>query len=245
MIVLFTDFGGNGPYSGQVKAVLATAAPDHLVIDLMHDLPVFRHKSSAYLLAALAPQIPAGATVLGVVDPGVGRTDRRPVVMRAGGRWYVGPDNGLFAIVAKHAGASEWWEITWRPEHLSRTFHGRDLFAPVAAMVARGEAVPGVSIAPESATGLDWQDDLGEVVYIEHYGNAMTGIRASTLPSDATLKIVDVSVSRATTFSDIGQGQIMWYENSCGLVEIAMNETDAATFMGLSVGTHVLALALT
>ena len=112
-------------------------------------------------------------------------------------------------------------------------------------MVARGEAVPGVSMAPESATGMDWPDDLGEVVYIDHYGNAMTGIRASTLPSDATLKIVDVSVSRATTFSDIGQGQIMWYENSCGLVEIAMNETDAATFMGLSVGTHVLALALT
>jgi hypothetical protein len=92
---------------------------------------------------------------------------------------------------------------------------------------------------------MDWPDDLGEIVYVDHYGNAMTGIRASTLPSDATLKIADISVSQATTFSDVARGQVMWYENSCGLVEIAMNKADAANVMGLNVGTHVLAVALT
>ena len=116
MIVMCTDFGEKGPYVGQLKAVLARAAPSVPVIDLMHDLPMFEQKAAAYLLAAMVSELPDDAVVLGVVDPGVGRTDRRPVVMRADGRWYVGPDNGLFAVIPKHAGASEWWEITWRPD---------------------------------------------------------------------------------------------------------------------------------
>jgi len=244
MIVLYTDFGGNGPYVGQLKAVLVQAAPSVPVMDLMHELPVFEHKAAAYLLAALVDELPPGAVVLGVVDPGVGRTDRRPVVMRADGRWFVGPDNGLFAVIAKHAGASEWWEITWRPKRLSNTFHGRDLFAPVAAMLARGEPVPGDPFDPDDAVGMHWPDDFGEVIYIDHYGNAMTGIRASTLPSDASLEVRDVSIRQARTFSDVGVGEPIWYENSCGLVEIAMNKADAANQMGLRVGTHVLAVAL-
>lgn len=116
MIVLFTDFGASGPYVGQMKAAIAVAAPGVPVIDLMHDAPAFRNKASAYLLAALLRELPDGAVVLGVVDPGVGHPDRRPAAARIGGRWFVGPDNGLFAVAARHAGASEWWEISWRPE---------------------------------------------------------------------------------------------------------------------------------
>ncbi len=245
MIYLFSDFGGNGPYVGQVKAVLTEAAPGHRVIDLMHDAPVFDHKASAYLLAALAAELPPGGVVLGVVDPGVGWTDRRPVVMRAQGRWYVGPDNGLFAVVARHAGEAEWWEITWRPERLSETFHGRDLFAPVAAMLASGAPVPGRPMEPAEAVGVDWPDDFGEVIYLDHYGNAMTGIRASTLPDDAVLKVADVSIAKARVFSEVKPGEAMWYENSCGLVEIALNRASAATVMGLHVGVPVLAVATT
>lgn len=244
MIVLCTDFGGNGPYVGQMKVVLAENAPSVPVVDLMHDLPVFEQKAAAYLLAALVEGLPNDAVVLGVVDPGVGRTDRRPVVMRAGGRFYVGPDNGLFAMIAKHAGASEWWEIDWRPAHMSNTFHGRDLFAPVAAMMARGEPVPGQPFDADDAVGMRWPNDFGEVIYIDHYGNAMTGIRATTLPSDATLEVRDVSIRQARTFSDVGTGEVIWYENSCGLVEIAMNKEDAANQMGLRIGTHVLAVAV-
>ena len=142
MIVMFTDFGVAGPYAGQMKAALAAVAPAVSAIDLMHDAPVFRPKASAYLLAALVRPLPAGTVVLGVVDPGVGSPGRRPVAARAGGRWFVGPDNGLFAIAAQHAGGGEWWEIDWRPERLSNTFHGRDLFAPVAARLALGEEPP-------------------------------------------------------------------------------------------------------
>ena len=180
--------------------------------------------------------------MLAVVDPGVG-TERDPIIIETGGTRYIGPDNGLFARVAA-SGHSKAWRIDWRPERLTDSFHGRDLFAPVAAMLARGEPVPGEPFDADDAVGMHWPDDFGEVIYIDHYGNAMTGIRASTLPSDATLEVRDVSIRHAVTFSDVGVGEVIWYENSCGLVEIAMNQEDAANQMGLRVGTHVLAVAL-
>ena len=243
MIAMFTDFGADGPYVGQMKMAIAAVAPDAPVIDLMHDAPAFRNKAAAYLLAALVPALPEGVVVLGVVDPGVGAADRRPVVARAGGRWFVGPDNGLFAVAARHAGASEWWEIEWRPERLSATFHGRDLFAPVAARIAAGEAPPGPRFDAAEAVGMDWLADLGEIVYLDRFGNAMTGIRAAALPVDSRLEIGGVGIRRARTFSDVGPGEPIWYENSCGLVEVAMNKGDAAATMGLRVGEHVLAVA--
>lgn len=243
VIAMFTDFGAAGPYAGQMRAALTAAAPGVAVIDLMHDAPAFRNKPSAYLLAALVRPLPEETVVLGVVDPGVGSPNRRPVVARAGGRWFVGPDNGLFAVAAKQAGGGEWWEIDWRPERLSSTFHGRDLFAPVAARLALGEAPPGHPVDPAGAEGADWLPDLGEIVYLDRYGNAMTGIRAATLPRDAVLKVADASVRRARIFADVAPGEAIWYENSCGLAEVAMNRADAAAVMGLRVGAHVLAVA--
>jgi len=142
MIVLFTDFGLQGPYTGQMKAVLRQMAPDIPVIDLFADAPVGNPKASAYLLAVYAAWFPAGTVFLGVVDPGVGGT-RPSVILKADGQWYVGPGNGLFELVQRRAGETRSWEIDWRPEHLSASFHGRDLFAPVAAMLARGEPPPG------------------------------------------------------------------------------------------------------
>ena len=142
MIVLFTDFGVTGPYVGQMKAVLCQRAPTVPVIDLMHDAPNYDTQASAYLLASLVSEFPEESVFLCVVDPGVGG-QRRPVIARINRRWYVGPDNGLFNTIARHAldtskGMSEiqWWEITWRPERLSSSFHGRDLFAPVAIILA-------------------------------------------------------------------------------------------------------------
>src|SRR5690606_38468585 len=116
------DFGSADLYVGQVKAELARHAPRVPVIDLLHEAPAFHIDASAHLLAALATRIPAGSTVLAVVDPGVG-TSRKPVVVRAFGSYFVGPDNGLLAVVAARSGCCEVWEIVWRPENLSRSFH--------------------------------------------------------------------------------------------------------------------------
>ena len=124
MIVLFTDFGLHGPYVGQMKAVLDQMVPGRSIIDLFADAPVGNPKASAYLLAAYAAWFPVGAVFLCVVDPGVGGT-RPAIVLEADGRWYVGPDNGLFELVQRRATKTCSWDIEWRPELLSASFHGR------------------------------------------------------------------------------------------------------------------------
>lgn len=137
MIFLFTDFGAEGPYLGQVKAVLSGMAPGVQTIDLVSNAPSADPESSAVLLGALSQYLPSDCVVLGVVDPGVGGV-RDPVVVRADGRWLVGPDNGLFDGVTARADEVVRYVIQWRPTRLSASFHGRDLFAPVAARVAVG-----------------------------------------------------------------------------------------------------------
>ena len=137
MIVLFTDFGLSGPYTGQVKAVLHQLSAGVPIVDLFADLPAAKPKPAAYLLAAYGPWFPPGTVLMAVVDPGVGGA-RAAVVVEADGRSYVGPDNGLFEIVLRRAGTLKTSEILWRPDRLSASFHARDLFAPVAARLAAG-----------------------------------------------------------------------------------------------------------
>ncbi|MDR3515143.1 MAG: SAM-dependent chlorinase/fluorinase [Azospirillaceae bacterium] len=242
MIFLFTDFGVAGPYLGQVRAVLALAAPGIPVIDLFADLPPWRIQPAAYLLGAYAPALPPGSLVLGVVDPGVG-TERRPVVVEADGRSFVGPDNGLFAPLVRRAARAMAHHVTWAPAQLSVSFHGRDLFAPIAARRARGEAVPGVPIAPETLDRPSWPDDLAEIIYIDVYGNAMTGLRASTVAPDAVLRVGTTAVPPARVFGAVPPGALFWYANSNGLAEIAANQGRAATILGLSVGDPVVLVA--
>ena len=119
MIVLFTDFGLHGPYTGQMKAVLHQMAPGIPVIDLFADAPVGNPKASAYLLAAYAVWFPAGTVFLCVVDPGVGGA-RPPIILEADGRRYVGPGNGLFELVQRRAAEARSWHIDWKPELLGQ-----------------------------------------------------------------------------------------------------------------------------
>jgi S-adenosylmethionine hydrolase len=238
MIVLFTDFGLTGPYMGQVRAVLQRLAPAIPVIDLFADAPMRNPKAASYLLAAYAPWFPAGTVFLGVVDPGVGG-ERPALVVQADGRWYVGPGNGLFEILHRRADASEVFEIVWRPATLSASFHGRDLFAPVSALIARGEAPPGAKRPADFARHGDWPDDLAEVIYVDHYGNAMTGLRAALLRPDARLVAGHRRIDRARTFGGMPAGTALWYENSTGLAEIAVNMGRADDALGLAIGSAV------
>lgn len=237
MIVLFTDFGPAGPYTGQMQAVLHSKAPAIPLVDLVCDAPSFNVRASAYLLASLIDAFPVESVFLCVVDPGVG-TERLPLAMRADGRWFVGPGNGLFDIVARRAKALDVWQITWLPEQLSSSFHGRDLFAPVAALLAGGELPPG-RLLSDCAKHDDWPDDLFEVIYIDHFGNALTGIRATALAPENLLRIDGRIIDPARTFSDVCVGALFWYKNSNGLVEIAMNRGSASRELGLSVGRAI------
>jgi len=237
MIVLFTDFGLTGPYVGQIKGAIAAIVPNVPVIDLMHDAPPFEPQYCSYLLAAYAAGFATSAIFVAVVDPGVGGA-RDPLIIRADGKWFVGPDNGLFEATMRRARDVRTWRITWRPETLSASFHGRDLFAPTAAQIAAGGFPEGEPIDPETIRKPDWPDDLPAIVYIDHFGNAMTGLRASALHPEAVLKAGERFFSPARVFSDVAEGEAFWYENANGLAEIAVNR-GRADLLGLSVGTAV------
>lgn len=244
MIFTFTDFGVKGPYMGQMRAALLAAAPDTDVIDLMVDAPPFDPRASAYLLAAVSQALPASFVCVAVIDPGVGSA-RRPLILRCGGRLYVGPDNGLLEIVARHAAPlpGEWWEITWQPENLSASFHGRDLFAPVAGRLAmHGEVVlPELAkpFQPEASVYSAWSDDLAEVIYIDAYGNCMTGVRTETAGALFEVVLDSLVIPSATTFSAVQAGQAFCYGNAMGLLEIAVNQGSAASSLGLEIGSQV------
>lgn len=237
-IVLFTDFGLAGPYTGQVKAVLQREAPGVPIIDLFADAPAGKPKAAAYLLAAYSAWFDAGTVFLCVVDPGVGSA-RAPVVLEADGRLFVGPGNGLFEMVQRRARHARIFEIAWRPAALSATFHGRDLFAPVAARLARGESPAGEPRDASWSRQTDWPDDLAEVVYIDHYGNAMTGLRAVMLDDDTRLAIGGRVLDRGRFFGERASGEAFWYENANGLAEIAVNQGRADETLGLSIGSAV------
>jgi len=239
MIVLFTDFGLVGPYTGQVMAVLHQAAPAVAAISLFADLPAARPKPCAYLLAAYAAWFPPGTVFLCVVDPGVGSA-RRAVVAEADGRLYVGPDNGLFDIVLRRAAGARLWEIAWRPPTLSASFHGRDLFAPVAARLATGEKPAALAQpAAEHTAERHWPDDLAEIAYVDRYGNALTGLRGSQVPAQAHLMAAGREIPPATTFSATPAGETFWYVNSNGLAEIAVNGGSASALLGLHIGDAI------
>lgn len=237
MLVLFTDYGWHDPYVGQVKAVLAAEIPGEPIIDLLHGVPAFNPHAGAHLLAALCGAFPAGSVFFCVVDPGVGGP-RAAAVLEADGRWYVGPDNGLLSVVAARADNKRVWRIVWRPERLSASFHGRDLFAPVAARIAAGRlpedwwmAVPDLEVRFDAG-------ELPRVIYLDHYGNAWTGIRAGQVTA-AELEVHGQRLARRRVFADAAKGEVFWYENGVGLLEIAANRASAAELLGLKVGSPI------
>ncbi len=238
MIVLFTDYGLQGPYLGQVQAVLHRILPAENVINLLADAPRNNPRASAYLLSAFSRAFAAEPETIffSVVDPGVGSFQDRPVVLKADGQWYLGPDNGLFDIVCRHSSEVECWHLDWRPETLSASFHGRDLYAPTAAMI-RNKDIPGTAIRWEDRH--DWPDDLSEIVYVDHFGNCMTGIRSEIQSDIGVIKINGITIPFAGTFSSVPHGTAFWYGNSQGLIEIAVNGGNAAEQLNLEIGTEI------
>lgn len=241
MIALFTDFGWQGPYVGQMKAVLYRQAPGKPIVDLMHDAPVFNPHAAAYLLAALVNGFAKETVFLCVVDPGVGSAERKPVIVKADDYWFVGPDNGLFNVISMRAGKLAWWDICWQPEKLSNTFHGRDLFAPVAALLANGKMYDvKEERQPHDRILSGWEHELAEIIYIDNFGNCMTGIRAKSINENQKLEIANCCLSRETTFSKAAAGQPFWFENSSGLVELAMNKSSISKKLGLAEGNKII-----
>ncbi|MDZ7752157.1 MAG: SAM-dependent chlorinase/fluorinase [Gammaproteobacteria bacterium] len=238
-VFMVTDFGPCGPYLGQMHIALVRTVPGLPVVDLINDMPRFSPRPAAYLLAALAAAELEPAVFLAVVDPGVGTPQRRPVVVRAGRHAFVGPDNGLFNVIARHHPEAERALIEWRPPALSDSFHGRDLFAPVAARLAAAQSVATTPLPWQDHELTDWPGDWPAVVYADGYGNLMTGLRAAGVPPSARIGAGGRELTRARTFGEVPAGSPFWYGNSSGLVELAVNGGSAAAELGLAPGDAV------
>ena len=237
MITLFTDFGAADPYVGQMEAALHQYAPQAKVINLISNAPTGNPVLSSYLLAALRHSFPKNTVFLSVVDPGVGG-QRVPVVLEADNQLFVGPGNGLFNTIALHANKVCWYEIIWQPENCSSSFHGRDLFAPVAALLARGEK--NNLLKPYQNVNLEnWPADFAGIIYFDHYGNAFTGLRYINQMSAKQLQVGGRVLDQAETFCKVKKNQAFWYENSSGLVEIAINQGNAKIQLKLELGMSV------
>ena len=239
LIFLFTDFGYQGPYVGELHAVFQRAFPDLSVIDLLHDAPAFNPQAGSYLLAALAKRFQQGDVCLAVVDPGVGMPERRAIIIEADGVIFCGPDNGLLSQVVQHASKVIVNEIIWRPMQMSTSFHGRDLFAPaiVRYLAKANLALQALSI--DELIGMDWAPDVKAVIYLDQFGNAMTGLRSEKIPADTRLIVDTTEVRPANTFAEVPVGEVFWYANSLELVEIAVNQGSAREKLGLYVGSPI------
>ncbi len=235
-IHIFTDFSVNGPYVGEMKSVLTRHTEEINCIDLMHDAPKFNPRASAYLLAALSQQFSNGDSCLAIVDPGVGSNDRRPVLIIADGVAYCGPDNGLFAAIILRAENVVCYEIATKSESISKTFHGRDVFAPAITNYLNNDLDSFSEITAESLVGKDWSDDIDEIIYFDGFGNAVTGRRGNMIASNRILTLNGIKIRFAETFSAIGINEPFWYTNSMGLVEIALNQGNARKQLSLKIG---------
>jgi len=236
IVTLTTDFGGADGYVGAMKGVIHRLAPGTTVIDLAHDVPRHDVGHAAWVLATAAFEFPAGTIHVAVVDPGVGG-GRAELVVAARGHLFVGPDNGVLAhVVADCEGT---WAITstaFRQPDPAPTFHGRDIFAPAAAALARG--LPPEAAGP--ATGLTgrlpWP--RGAVVHVDVYGNLISDV-ACARGTRGTVHIAGHLLPLVRTYEDVGPGELLAYVGSMGTIEIAVRDRDAAQVLGVGRGEPV------
>jgi len=242
IITLTTDFGTADGYVGEVKGVLLSEAPDAELVDITHDIPPQDVGRARLTVARVWRRFPAGTIHLVVVDPGVG-SRRAALAVGSDGRFLVGPDNGVLSPALLVAGARA-VELPL-PARSSATFHGRDVFAPAAAALARGASIdalgqvaasPVVHRTPEPTRRSDGALE-GEVIVVDRFGNAVTnliGLRGGTV------ELGSRRIPVRQTYAEAAPGEPVALTGSTGFVEIAIRDGDAATALGISRGDKVV-----
>lgn len=256
LITFLSDYGLADGFAGICHGVIATICPDARVIDISHGVPRHDVRAGALILRASLPYMPAGVH-LAVVDPDVG-AQRRAVALRAAdGRRFVGPDNGLLSLAAEDAGgiveAVDISSSPWRLEPVSATFHGRDIFAPVAAHLAAGEALAagGAPIDPVELLGLELPQArieegslVSHAVYVDRFGNVQLDAGHDQI-SAAGLKlgrgaVIGRHLARyVRTFADAPAGELLLYEDSARMLAVAVSHGNAAELLGVAAGDEL------
>jgi S-adenosylmethionine hydrolase len=241
VITLTTDFGTVDGYVGEMKGVLLSGAPGAEIVDITHDIPPQDVERARLTLARVWRRFPAGTIHLVVVDPGVG-SSRDAIAVASAGYHLVGPDNGVLSPALLAASARV---VSLSVSHgASPTFHGRDVFAPAAAALARGEGLdaigteaknPIIRRTPEPTRRADGAIE-GEVIFIDRFGNAVTNLVGAR---GGTIEVGTLTIDLRRTYAEVEAGRPLALVGSTGLVEIAVRDGDAARALGLKRGSVV------
>lgn len=254
IVALLTDFGTRDHYAGVMKGVVLSLCPDATLVDVTHELPVHDITAAAYHLAATYKYFPPGTIFVTVVDPGVGSA-RRGVAVEAGDWKFVAPDNGVLTLVVRETAVKTAVELTERRyarPTITRTFEGRDRFAPAAAWLAKGTAMTALGRPAHDLVQLDLpvleetrESIAGAVVRVDRFGNAVSNIDRKTFEKLASGRSVAIvaggkPVERiVATYAEIGEGEVCALFGSTDHLEIAARSVSAAELRGLAFGSPV------
>lgn len=254
IISFLSDFGYKDPYVAQMKAIILTINPRAQIVDVSHKIKKFDIKMGAYVLASVTPYFPTNTIHVSVVDPGVG-TERRPIIVETNHSIYVGPDNGLNMLAAHKECITNVYVIC-NPEYMrtkiSKTFHGRDIFAPVAAHLSKGikpsDFGPSINdyVFPEFAKPQRKNTHLvGEVLHIDDFGNIITNISAEDLEQYGInygisllvkLNNKTFNIKFCSTYGEVSVGTPLALIGSSNFFEVAFNQRNASEVIKPEVG---------
>ncbi len=250
IVTLTTDFGLQDHYVGAMKGVILGICPQAQIVDISHCVTPFLITEGAFLLAQAATCFPPKTVHVAVVDPGVGSA-RRPILVEAAGQYFVAPDNGVLAMI--YAGQPHKARVISNQRYfrqpVSRTFHGRDIFAPVAAHLAAGLPAPRLGkriedylrpafLKPRRSGKRTW---TGQILHIDHFGNLVTNFHSGDFPDLETRNVSmaigpqQVSVV-ARSYAECGPGELFLIVGSSGYVEVSINQASAARAIGCETG---------
>ena len=258
IITLTTDFGMKDPYVAEMKAAVLGIYPEATLIDISHEIKKFNIQMGAYILSAATDYFPKGTIHVAVVDPGVG-TIRRSILIQTKQSFLIGPDNGLLSLAAERAGIEHIYEISnpcFMLPVISSTFHGRDIFAPVAAHLAKGVAAfevgPEVNeiVRPEFAKSVTGKESImGKVLHLDGFGNIITNITKAKISSLAFCPQLDIKLSGRKvrlkfykTYGEAKPAEPFALIGSHGYLEIAVNQSSAAEKFEAKLGDKITVL---
>ncbi|MGB9134676.1 MAG: SAM-dependent chlorinase/fluorinase [Candidatus Bathyarchaeia archaeon] len=254
VIALLSDFGLKDPYVAEMKAVILDKCPDAKIVDISHEVGKFDIRMGAFILASAAPYFPEGTVHVAVVDPSVG-TQRRPVIVETGRGFFVGPDNGVIMLAALREGLTHVYVIEnsrFMLPRVSRTFHGRDVFAPTAAHLALGVDASEFwreirdYMMPEFANPVLKENTMfGEVLHVDDFGNIITNISSDTMKKltfheneslQAKLGKKTATLRLCSAYGEVAKGKPLLILGSHDFLEISVNQGNAARLFGIKRG---------
>jgi len=258
VITLLTDFGLRDSYVAEMKGVILRLCPEAVIVDISHEISKYDIEEGAYNLARAVRYFPKGTIHVGVVDPGVGGP-RKPIIIEARDALFVGPDNGLLAPAAERLGIKKIYEITRMdllPPRVSDVFHGRDVFAPTAALLARGLKPPDLGSEVSEYKRLPMYTVKVEdgriharVIHVDGFGNLVTNVTyedldAAGIEVGTTLEVqiggVTHRIPFVRAFSSVPVGKLLFLVAGGGYLEISVNQGNASAELDIGKGMEVI-----